>query len=86
MNRIPGSTIVGQNSGETVWSQSLISHAGSSRVEPSRKPTYQSGCEPALTWDGLYGPYSQTGLICTSPPSSAIAPKTSAKNPPALAP
>ena len=27
---------------------------------------YQSGCEPAPTCDGLYGPYSHTGLIWTS--------------------
>ena len=32
------------------------SQLGISRVDPSRKPTYQSGCEPAETCDGLYGP------------------------------
>ena len=46
---------------------------------------YQSGCEPADTWAGLYGPNSQIGLICTRPPSAASTPKTMKKKPPALA-
>ena len=46
---------------------------------------YQSGCEPAVTSDGLYGPYSQTGLICSRPPIRAVTPKTMKKKPPALA-
>ena len=32
---------------------------------------YQSGCEPEDTCAGLYGPNSQTGLICARPPSAA---------------
>ncbi len=55
------------------------------RVEPSRKPTYQSGCEPAVTCEGSYGPYIQTGLIWARPPSAARTAKTRKKNPPALA-
>ncbi len=34
-------------------------------MEPSPKAMYQSGWTPAVTCDGLYGPYSHTGLICT---------------------
>ena len=47
---------------------------------------YQSGCEPAVTCVGSYGPYSQTGLICSERrPCSAMTPKTRKKKPPALA-
>ena len=35
---------------------------------------YQSGCAAVLTAAGSNGPYSQTGLICASPPSSASTP------------
>ena len=50
---------------------SLISQDGNRRVEPSRNIMYQSGCEPDDTCAGLYGPNSQTGLICAKPPSAA---------------
>ena len=46
---------------------------------------YQSGWEPAVICDGLYGPNSQTGLIVASAESSAMTPKTTKKKPPALA-
>ena len=46
---------------------------------------YQSGCDPAVTWPGSYGPYSQIGLICIRPPIRAVTPKTMKKKPPALA-
>jgi hypothetical protein len=46
---------------------------------------YQSGCEPAVTSDGLYGPYSQIGLICSVAPIRAVNPKTTMKKPPAFA-
>ena len=46
---------------------------------------YQSGCEPAVTFDGSYGPYIQIGLICSSAPIRAVTPKTMKKKPPALA-
>ena len=46
---------------------------------------YQSGCEPAVTGDGLYGPYNQIGLIVTRAAISAVMPKTMKKKPPALA-
>src|SRR3954453_19343978 len=83
--RIPGNTTVGQNKGGTVWCQSLISHDGNRRVDPSRNIMYQSGCEPEDTERGSYGPNSQTGLICAKPPSAASAANTMKKNPPALA-
>src|SRR4051794_19593031 len=67
-----------------VWPQILVSHAGIRRSEPSRKPRYQSGCEPADTWEGLYGPYSHTGLIWAMPPSSATTANTIMKKAPPL--
>ena len=45
---------------------------------------YQSGCEPADTCAGLYGPHSQIGLIWTRPPSAAQTPKTMKNSPVAL--
>ena len=55
------------------------------RTAPSTKPMYQSGCEPAVTSDGLYGPYSQIGLIWSVAPIRAVKPNTTKKKPPALA-
>ena len=43
-----------------------LQEAGISRIAPSAKPMYQSGCEPAVTGEGSYGPYIQIGLIVTS--------------------
>src|SRR4029078_1800937 len=85
--RIVGSTTVGQKTAGTVYrpNRPWISHDGNRRVEPSSMAMYQSGCEPELTWAGLYGPNSQIGLICANPPSPARTPKTMKKNPPALA-
>ena len=73
VNRMPGSTTVGQNSGGRVCPHSLISQDGNRRVEPSRNIMYQSGCEPDETARGSYGPNSHTGLICARPPSAAHA-------------
>ena len=83
---MPGSTTVGQNNGGIVWCHSRISQDGNSRVEPSRKPMYQSGCEPEETCAGLYGPNSHTGLIWARPPSAAQTAKTMKKKPPAFSP
>ena len=44
-----------------------VSQFGMIRIAPSTKPMYQSGCEPAVTWAGLYGPKFQTCLLYTSP-------------------
>src|SRR5690349_11324830 len=85
VNKMPGSTTVGQNSGGRVCPHSRISQDGMSRVEPSRNIMYQSGCEPDETADGWYGPYSHTGLICASPPRAAQTPKIRRKNPLVLA-
>ena len=46
---------------------------------------YQSGCEPAVTWDGSYGPYIQIGFTCISAAMSAVRPNTMKKKPPAFA-
>ena len=40
---------------------------------------------PAVTSAGLYGPNTQTGLICNSAPIKVMTPKTMKKKPPALA-
>src|SRR4051812_35959247 len=69
----------------TVMPSRCDSTPGISRTAPSSQAMYQSGCEPAVTSAGLYGPYSQTGLICSSAPITASTPKTTKKNPPALA-
>src|ERR671911_754132 len=58
---------------------------GMIRMAPSAKPMYQSGCEPADTCAGLYGPTTHTGLICISAPIRVTTPKTMKKKPPALA-
>src|SRR3954447_26457461 len=82
----PAMTTVGQNSaGMWYLLPKLMTHGGKSRVEPSRNPMYQSGCEAADTCAGLYGPHSQIGLICTRPPSRAQTPKTTHTRPVAFA-
>ena len=60
--------------------------AANGLFDPSSQPTYQSGCEPALTTAGSYGPYSQIGLICANPPRNARTANTSMKKPVVLAP
>jgi hypothetical protein len=45
---------------------------------------YQSGTVPAEICAGLNGPKFQIGLIWKSPPSTAVAPITTAVKPPAL--
>ncbi len=51
---------------------------------PSAQIRYQSGCEAADTWEALYGPMLQTGLIWNTPAMIAQTPVTSAKNAPPL--
>ena len=46
---------------------------------------YQSGWDPAVTWSGTYGPYAQIGLIVAMAAMTTVTPKTTKKNPPALA-
>src|SRR5215217_8093187 len=58
---------------------------GMIRMAPSANPMYQSGWDPAVTCAGLYGPKTQTGLICISAPIKVTTPKTMKKKPPALA-
>ena len=55
------------------------------RTKPSSQPIYQSGCEPAVTCPGVYGPYNQSGLIDATAPKNAVTPNTIKKNPPAFA-
>jgi len=62
-----------------------VSQPGMIRSRPSAMPMYQSGCEPAVTSAGLYGPNRQTGLMVIRPPIRATRPNTMKKNPPALA-
>ena len=46
---------------------------------------YQSGCEPAVIWPGVYGPYNQIGLIEATAEINAVTPNTIKKKPPAFA-
>jgi hypothetical protein len=46
---------------------------------------YQSGCVPAETGEGSYGPYTQIGLIVTVAATSTMTPKMMKKKPPAFA-
>ena len=48
-------------------------------------PIYQSGWELAESIAGLYGPYSQIGLIWAKVASVAVTPKTKKKSAPVLA-
>src|SRR5664280_1622374 len=80
---IPGRTTPGiRMFSGIVCPKARISQPGLSRSDPSRKPMYQSGWAPALTWEGLNGPYTHTGLICARPPNAATTPNTRKKNPP----
>ncbi len=57
VTRTPGITAAGMNTFQLiVWPQITVSHDGNARSMPSRKPMYQSGWEPAVTWSGTYGP------------------------------
>jgi hypothetical protein len=60
----------------TVWPAKSVSHAGISRSAPSRKPTYQSGCDVLEEMAGSYGPNSQIGLIWAIAPKTARTPNT----------
>ena len=46
---------------DQVKPRALNSQFGMMRTAPSTKPMYQSGCEPAVTSDGLYGPRPRSG-------------------------
>src|SRR6516225_352594 len=60
---------------ESVCPRKLISQAGIIRSAPSRMPMYQSGWEADEIATGVYGPYSQMGLIVAKAESSATAAK-----------
>ena len=49
--RMPGMTAAGMKTFQLIvhWSNSTVSHGGIARSMPSRKPMYQSGCDPAVT-------------------------------------
>lgn len=80
VKKTPGRTTAGSRTfQETVWPNSVVDQAGMMRSAPSRKPTYQSGCEPAEIWSGSYGPYSHTGLTWRKAAIPARTPKTMRK-------
>src|SRR4051795_3849165 len=58
---------------------------GVRRTAPSSHPMYQSGWDPAVTGEGSYEPYIQTGLMVNRAPMSAVTPNTMKKKPPAFA-
>src|SRR5438093_2233433 len=64
----PGSTTPATNGPGIVTPKITGSNGRPIRNAPSSQPMYQSGCAGALTEEGLNGPYSQIGLICTRPP------------------
>src|SRR6266851_7810972 len=70
---------------ESVYPRKFISQAGIIRSEPSRIPMYQSGCDADEICTGLYGPYSQIGLICANVESSAVPAKMKKNHAPPLA-
>jgi hypothetical protein len=59
----------------TVCPRKFTSQPGMIRTAPSRMPGYQSGWEAEEMASGVYGPYSQTGLICANVDSRTRAPK-----------
>src|SRR3974390_2908867 len=76
----PRITVSGTMNGMSTLSDSVCprkfhSQAGIMRSEPSRMPMYQSGCEADEIATGVYGPYSQIGLIVANVASTAHAPK-----------
>ena len=81
MNVIPGSSTAGKNGLGITWPKPRISHRGKIRSAPSIHPRYQSGWAGDDTDEGSNGPYSQTGLICASPPSAASTPAMARNNP-----
>src|SRR5690625_680639 len=85
-NITPGNIAPGKSMFQLhVCPKNVDSQAGMIRNEPSRNPIYQSGCEPAVTSEGLYGPYCQTALTSNRALMTTMKPKTMKKNPPALA-
>src|SRR5918999_1457886 len=77
----PGSTTPGMNVDGIVTPKIVGSIGGKSRMAPSSQPMYQSGWAGALTVVGSNGPYSQIGLIWTSPPITAITAAVSSISP-----
>src|SRR5215831_15904165 len=60
---------------DSVCPRKLISQEGMMRSEPSRMPMYQSGWDAEEIASGVYGPYSQIGLICANVESTTRTPK-----------
>lgn len=78
----PGSRTDGTSAPqEMLWPRARVSAAGIKRSAPSRKPMYQSGCEPVEALSGRYGPNAQTGLTWASAPIAASTAKTVKKRP-----
>ena len=61
--------------------RSTTSKPGTSRSAPINQPRYQSGCAPFVADQVWYGPHSQIGLICTSPPSRKSTPAVASMRP-----
>ena len=59
----------------TVCPRKFSSQGGMMRSAPSKMPRYQSGWDAEEIASGVYGPYSQTGLICANVDSATRAPK-----------
>ena len=53
---MPGSTIAGQKSSETLYGPRCRYTGGMMRSAPSIHPMYQSGCAAVVTADGSNGP------------------------------
>jgi hypothetical protein len=66
-----GTSTAGTNGLGTRYPSRRNSQGGYIRIAPSTQPMYQSGWAGELTWEGSNGPYSQIGLIWTSPPRSS---------------
>src|SRR5579863_3869590 len=70
---------------ESVCPRRLYSQAGIMRSAPSKMPMYQSGWEADEMATGVYGPYSQIGLIWANVARKAHAPKMKKNHAPPLA-
>ena len=85
MKKPAGSSTAGMKTFHTnVWPATFVTIPGMIRREPSMKPMYQSGWELAESMAGLYGPYSQIGLIWATVAKVAITPKTKKNSAPVL--
>src|SRR5687767_6703803 len=70
MNVTPGRRTAGKNGLGNSNPKARNSQAGINRSAPSTHPIHQSGCAGEVTCCTRKGPYSHTGLICTSPPNA----------------